>query len=122
LTIGTAPQNDWKPCSRIEVVADPAHYSIGCGFESLAMTGCCNFCLSARTGKWMGVMGMPWVVNLMLLLDDGNSFRACSLDECQAWRFPCTLREFMGSRDEDLEHEQYSLFAHLRRGFPGRPS
>lgn len=63
-------------------------------------------------GARIGVLVLPWAINLIVLPGSNAVFRVLSVDEKQHWAFPSGDYAFMGGHDEHLGAYQFcSLFS-----------
>ncbi|MCX7176465.1 MAG: [NiFe]-hydrogenase assembly chaperone HybE [Proteobacteria bacterium] len=50
-------------------------------------------------GKQVGVLILPWAINLVVLPDTDEKFRPLRADQRQCWRFPSGDYDFMGGSE-----------------------
>jgi len=50
-------------------------------------------------GKQVGVLILPWAINLVVLPETDEKFQPLRLDERQCWRFPSGDYDFMGGSE-----------------------
>lgn len=50
-------------------------------------------------GKQVGVLILPWAINLLVLPETDEKFRPLRADERQCWRFPSGDYDFMGGSE-----------------------
>lgn len=50
-------------------------------------------------GKQVGVLILPWAINLVVLPETDEQFQPLRLDERQCWRFPSGDYDFMGGSE-----------------------
>lgn len=63
-------------------------------------------------GALVGVLIVPWAINLVVLPGRSAAFRALAVDEKQNWQFPSGEFQFMGGSDAALGAYQFcSLFS-----------
>jgi [NiFe] hydrogenase assembly HybE family chaperone len=63
-------------------------------------------------GRWLGVMVTPWAMNLVLLPDDPQAWRALASGAKRRYAFPAGEFEFVGASDPDLgDYQVCSLFS-----------
>lgn len=63
-------------------------------------------------GALVGVLIVPWAINLIILPGRSELFRALGVDQKQRWAFPSGDYEFMGGGDERLgAYQCCSLFS-----------
>jgi [NiFe] hydrogenase assembly HybE family chaperone len=63
-------------------------------------------------GALVGVLIVPWAINLVVLPGRSAAFRALAVDEKQSWQFPSGEYQFMGGSDAAFGAYQFcSLFS-----------
>jgi len=63
-------------------------------------------------GAWLGVMVMPWSINLLLLPHDPSAWKPLALGAKRRYRFPAGDYDFVGANDDTIgEFQMCSLFS-----------